>query len=396
MAEQAINPQGNPAGDAGARSEEVTEADLAGPGGRRSRPPPPMSIVFFNPQGFFRWCADTFYYLRYTRYLVAPLAVFGLLIWYHEWYTMEDNLTRVTRSFGFLGSMLIGLFACNFLSRITSGTAMAMAEVDSQQFGMRLLMGLVPRFFIDRSGIKTLNYKGQRRQYSVALLTRLAVFGVGLLIWAMSRRSGSGSADFALAVGMSGFMSFLFTANPLWFADGGMWLSAYFERNKLRTEAFQVVGMVLRRRPLPSSLRRREAVALFVYAMACVVFTAVIAALVIWVLATALEAQFRGTGVVIFCIILAIAILSLVSLGRRGGKKPGQKRGQTRDQQKDQQGAGRPGPKAGQNARQGRGQRPGQKPGQKPGQNRGQKQGQRPGQMPRQAGPGRRQDRPRR
>lgn len=296
---------------------------------QKKRPAPPLSIVFFDPGGMFRQLARSFGWLRFTRYLVWPLAIFAIIICLQDWYALQDNLTRMSRSLGFLGGMLIGLIFCNLFSRFTSGTAMSMAEVDSTQFGVRLLMGLVPRFFIDRSGIKRLNFYGQRRQYSVALLTRLAVFGIGMTIWGMTRRSGTGSADFAMAIGSSGFMSFLFTANPLWFADGGMWMSAYFKRKNLRSEAFQVVGMVLRRRPLPSSLNRSEATALFFYAVACVVFTAAIALMIIFIIATALEAQLRGTGVVIFCIVLAIAILSLVSLfkGRRGRARGPKKRG---------------------------------------------------------------------
>lgn len=276
----------------------------------------------FNPAGLYRVGAAFLGPFWWMRYVAMVMALFSAVIALQDWYALQTHIDRVFFSVTFFQKLLMSLFTANLLSKLMVGVAMAMYGVESRLFGIRLMFGFLPRFFTDRSGIRSQSFPRQRKLYSVPLLTKLTLFGFGIFFWAMLRRNGSGAADLALSLGVVGFGSFIFTANPLWRADGYRWMAACFERPDLQKEAFRVLGMVLRRRPLPSALGRAEAAVLFLYGAACIIFTALIVYIVLSALASALEAELQGTGVLIFCILLAMLTLFLLSLRQR---KPGSK-----------------------------------------------------------------------
>ena len=302
----------------------ISEGQGPGAGDDPVRRKVPLGITLFDPLRMFTLFVALFGWLRFLKYTVWPFAIFAGMVAIQEWYVMLAHIDRIFLSLNFAQQLIMGLIANNLLSKLTGGTSMLMHGIETRQFGIKLMFGVLPRFFIDRSGIKKLNFKGQRACYAVPLMTKLFVCGFSIFMWAMIRRSGSGAADFFLAIGTGGLMAFLFTANPLWPADGSKWLSAYFKRNNLRNDAFRVMGMVVQRRPLPKGLSASEAWALGLYALATIVFTAVLVYLLLSIAFKILEAEYQGTGVVMFCILLAMVILYIViSLQKKqaGGAK---------------------------------------------------------------------------
>ncbi len=252
--------------------------------------------------------------LGFLKYAILPLAVFASFLSIQEWYPMQAQFGRVMLSMSFIQGILLGLFTNNLLSKVMLGIAMSAHGIPARQFGIRLMLGFIPRFYVQRSQIRELNLVGQRACYAVPLLTKLALYGIGIVMWSMIRRSGTGASDAFLALGMVGFSGFLFTANPLFPADGQRWLAAVLRRPNIRRQSFQVLGMVLRRRPLPAAMNRAEAWAMAIYAIASVGFTAFLLYMIMSAVAVGLEAQFHGAGVVLFSILLAMLALFLVSM----------------------------------------------------------------------------------
>ncbi|MHC0053387.1 HlyD family secretion protein [Actibacterium sp. D379-3] len=260
--------------------------------------------------------------LRFVTWLIWPSAILAGFAAAFNWYDLSDHIDRVFLSIGFFQNLLIGMLTANLFSKIMLGTTMAFYRADSTQFGIRLLFGVIPRFFIQRGPIRELSFKAQRACYSAPLLTKLSMFSGGLLLWLMLSRSGSGAADMFLAVAVGGFGSFLFTLNPLWPADGYRWLAAFLKRPTLRQQSLRLTAMILTGKRIPAGLSRGEAWALVGYAVLSAGFTAFLIYLVLRGIAFALEAQLRGTGVVIFCIILAMVTLFLISLRSRKSSRP--------------------------------------------------------------------------
>lgn len=293
------------------------------PGSWRGRPP--RSLRLGNPARVFRFLADVLAPLRPLRFAVLPLAAvagYGALF---NIYGLEAHMARIALTLSFLQNLIIGMLTANLLGKVAQGMAMARNGADTDEFGFRLAFGVLPKFYIFKGPIADLDFRAQRDCYAAPLLFRLGMFVTGILAWVITRQSGSGIGDVALALAMVGLSSFLFTANPLFPADGYRWLAAWLERPRLRQDGLKILGLLVTFRKIPADLPRREFWLLLVYAVFSLAFTAFIILSILFSLAFVLEAQLRGTGVVLFCIILSAVVTFLVSLveKRRSGRARG-------------------------------------------------------------------------
>lgn len=282
----------------------------------------PYTWVWFNPARMFRFLADNLSPVRWLAKLIWPFAAFAGIAAAFSWYDMLAHIDRVLFKLVFWESMLASMLTSNLASKLAVGIVMGQYRGDPQEFGLTLRFGLIPRFYVDRSPIRKLGLQQQKTCYASTLLAKVVLFAVGMLGWAIVRRSGSGVSDVLLALGISGFGSFLFVANPLLPLDGSNWLCAALRKPTLHRDSFRLTYMLATRRPTPSGLEPRAKMVMVSYALASIAFTAVLLYSVLSVLASTLEAQFQGAGVLIFCFLLASAIQFLIS--RKNWRKPSQ------------------------------------------------------------------------
>ncbi|MEM1429113.1 MAG: efflux RND transporter periplasmic adaptor subunit [Pseudomonadota bacterium] len=273
----------------------------------------PFSITLFNPSGFFMVAAAFLSPLRYVRFLIVPLALLSCLVAAFNWYDLQDHIERVLKSLGFWQGLAVSMLSANLFSRLVLGTVMASYDAPPQQFRIRLMLGILPRFSVDRRPIRSLGRAEQRVCYMATILARLFLFGIGIFAWNMLRRSGSGAAEFFLALGILGGTSFVFVSNPLWPADGYNWLANKVNRPRLRQSAFKLLTQVVSGRGVPTALDRRETSILLLFAVGCIVFTTLLLYGILSAAALALERRFQGNGVLMFCLILAMMVLYMVS-----------------------------------------------------------------------------------
>lgn len=274
----------------------------------------PLAVTFFDPYGPFCLLGDFLGPVAFIRYLAIPFALFGIMIAVSDWYDLLAHMERIGFSFSFVQMFLIGLLTVNLLSKVMAGTAMARRGVASRQFGMRLQFGVLLKFFTDRAPTKRLIPSEQRAVDAIPLLTKLLLFALALSIWAIRRRDGGALPDLSLAIAASSFAAFLFTANPLFPADGYKWLSSYLGRPNLRADSLRILAMILRRRPLPSALTRKDLWMHVIFGVATIAFSAFLLYLIITVVLLGLEAEYDGLGVFYFCIMIAMVALFFISL----------------------------------------------------------------------------------
>lgn len=301
----------------------MTATDLSA---RRDRKPP-LSVIFGNPARFLTLVSIIWVEIRWLRLLVFPLVAVAATAMIVNLHVLTDSMTRVFTSMSFLQSMVFGLLTTNLLGRLSKGVAMAGYGLPPHQFGIRLLFGLIPRFYIPSRAVRTLPFPQQRRCYAAPMLTRLTIFAVGILGWLALRRGGSNLADLALAFGMTGLTVFLFTANPIWRADGYRWITAVLRIPNLAEQAFQLLRFLLTGRKRPEAMPPGRAKLLVGYAIVSVVYMSVFIWMVLSSAAIALEAEFGGSGVVMFCLLIGIVALYFSAMRSRR-KNRGQRRTQ--------------------------------------------------------------------
>lgn len=288
---------------------------------------PPLSIRLGNPAGVFRLLADVLAPLRPLRYLILPL---GLISGYGALFNMlelEAHMMRIALTLSFAQSLIMTMLTANLLGKTAQGIAMARHNADTHEFGVRLAFGVLPKFYILKGPIADLGFAEQRACYAAPLVFRFGMFVIGILMWITLGRTGSGAADVALAIGVAGLSSLLFTANPLLPADGYCWLTAWLERPRLRQDGLKILRMILTFRRMPPDLPRREFWLLLLYAISSLAFTAFVFLSIIFAVAFALELQLRGTGVILFCILMSGFVAFLLSFLEKRGKRRGKRKG---------------------------------------------------------------------
>jgi hypothetical protein len=268
---------------------------------------PPLSLRFGNPARLFRAWAAFLAPVAFLRHLVPPVIAVATVALIFNWSAYQAHLARVGLTMSFVQSFILGLLVTNLLAKLVQGTAMARNGTACDEIGGRLAFGIIPKFYIFKGAIRTLDTRGQCACYAAPLLFRLTVFGTGILVWIMLLSSGSGLADYALSLGTAGLSSFIFTANPLFVADGYQWFAARLEQPKLRNHAFKLIGLVFTFRRVPPELPRWTFWLLLLFGLGSIIYTVVLLVWIVSGIAFMLEADLRGTGVVIFCILLVVA-----------------------------------------------------------------------------------------
>ncbi len=274
----------------------------------------PFVRILFDPSSLFRAIAGFLHPLSPLRFLILPAAAFAAFAALQNWHDLSAHIVRITPSITFFQHLFLSLFTVNLMKNVMTGATMSHFGVGPKAFGVQLFLGVLPRFYVPVKDAKHLEYRAQRICYSAPLLTQLLFFSTGILAWEALRHSGAGAADLMLVIGLSAFVAFLITANPLWpAASGYRWLSAFFKRPELRAHALRLLYLLASGEPAPSRLRAAETTGLLLFAILMIVYNIIFAYVLISTGAIILEKEFRGAGVIILCILLTSAMFFLAT-----------------------------------------------------------------------------------
>ena len=285
------------------------------------------SLTLFNPTQLLKLLYILGYPFQLLHPLVIPVVLMAGLTMLQNWPALAVDLKVILSSYATLTMVLIGLFTVNLASRLAQGVAIVGHGGKVPGLGLMLVFGFLPRFFVDLSGVPQLDRRGQLWAHGAPLLARLWMFAGGVLIWAITRDSGSWLAQMALIVGQFGLGMFLVTALPLVPADGMRWISTYLNEPKLVPKAWAALRHVATGRPLPPMIARADLWPLALFGIGTVL-TSVAAALGIAILgALTLETELGGLGVIVFLGLVASFLLWLVAMRASIGRRAAQMRG---------------------------------------------------------------------
>lgn len=297
------------------RALEATDPDAAealdtvpGTGiGQGRVPRQPARWTLFNPNRVLGGLAVVSRPFRHAVWLLPVLVPLAVLTLLNHQSDFDADIARAFSSLSVGLTLLLSLFLVNLTSKVLQGTVCRGFGGDMHEFGIRLAFGLLPRFFVDKGQIRRLPRRARLWCYAAPLLMKLALFSVGVLAWVWLRPSGSVLSEFALILSQFGIAAFLFTANPLWRADGYLFLTTVYDQPRLRENAFALLRLWLTFKPAPAALSAGQRWALLSFATGIVLFTTVLVGAVLVKLAITLESELQGLGVLLF--LLAVALL---------------------------------------------------------------------------------------
>ncbi len=284
----------------------------------------PASLTLFDPTWLLRLLHVLFYPAKYLMWLLVPLVVLAGMTAAQNWTDLVADHLKISRHYAAITLLIIGFLTGNLASRMAQGVAIVAHGGKARSFGIMLVLGVVPRFFVDITGVATLDRRGQLWAYAAPILTRLALFAGGMLTWAITRESGAWLPLYALIVGQFGLVMFVLSAFPLLPGDGQRWLSVYLDEPRLVPKAGAALRHLVTGAPLPPLMDRRDIWPLALFAMGTILSMVAVVLTVGLQLGIWLEAEMAGAGVSLFLLLVAgfltWLIILRVTIGRRMGR----------------------------------------------------------------------------
>lgn len=284
----------------------------------------PASLTLFDPTWLLRLLHVLFYPAKYLMWLVVPLVVLAGMTAAQNWHDLVADHMKIARHYAAITLLIIGFLTGNLASRLAQGVAIVAHGGKVQSFGIMLVLGVVPRFFVDITGVAALDRRGQLWAYAAPILARLALFAGGMLTWAIARENGVWLPLYTLIVAQFGLVMFVFSAFPLLPGDGQRWLSVYLDEPRLVPKAGAALRHLLTGAPLPPLMDRRDIWPLALFALGTIISLAAVVLAVGLQLAIWFEAEMAGTGVSLFLLLVAAFLTWLVilriTIGRRMGR----------------------------------------------------------------------------
>lgn len=282
---------------------------------------PDLTWKWFDPNDIFYTLSQILSPLRYMAYIVPLIVLAGILVISSNHPYFIHDLFYFRLPLNFLQVVVFSMFTVNLLTQVSRGIICRGYGMNVHSFGIRLILGLIPRFGVHTDGISRLSKRQQISVHAAPLLIRLTMFGVFSVIWAMTRSNGTQMAYASLMIATVSFVSFVLSANPLINANGYKILTVYFENPNLRRDAYQAF---LKR---PGSGRKQtpddDLFALKLYAFASISFWVLFIGGLFYLGAKWLEIRFHGTGMFLF---LTLCLYFVLSFQRRIKKKRANRR----------------------------------------------------------------------
>jgi len=227
-------------------------------------------LYLFNPENLLTKVVfklnNILLLLKLSAWLLIPGLPLAAITFFTNQELIQEDISKRAYPLSYLGSLLFTLIIANLFSRVVQAIVCTYFGGKVTEFGIRLNFGIIPRVYIDKTGINQLNRQGKLWTYGSSLIFRLILFVVGVFIWYLFRGTGTQLSLWAILIIQTGLIGFLLVSLPIYSSDGYQWFVTYFNLPPtLWKRAFQVLKRTIERKPLPSTISQQERVALVVY-----------------------------------------------------------------------------------------------------------------------------------
>lgn len=298
-------------GDFGGQSGVQSPGPEAGalPSAGPAAGPRGFSLRLFDPTSFLDLVAGLFGFLRHAPALLVPGAIFACLILASSQVALATDLRAIELSFPTAVKLLAAIMFVSFIAKLAQGAVARRFGAEVKEFGIRLALGVVPQFHVDRGGVGLLTKRERLWVLAAPLLARLSLFIAGAFVWIIFRQTSDTIGDAAFFVGQVGFWSLIVTAIPLLPTDGYLWFSTLVDRPDILDRSARVIEMRLKGQRLPDALSvaDRRLLTLFGGAALLVVGAGLSVAVIMG--GAFLERRLGGVGVAFLLVIIAVGFM---------------------------------------------------------------------------------------
>jgi putative peptide zinc metalloprotease protein len=297
-----------------------------------------LALSLFRPHGFCAFLAGALRPFRLLLLAMPLLAGVGVATVINNFPAFVDDIAQYRSPVSLIVRILFSFLTVNLVTEFARGVIAAGLHGEARMFGVRMVLGVVPRFHMSVGNIANFSRRDILWMYGGPILVRTVLFGVGIVAWWATRDSGTLAPAFAIMLSAVAVIALVFSCNPLApNNDGYHVLAAMLQMPDLRKRANKSLISKFRKGIESDSDADR---ALRAYAMGSLIFLFVLLGVALWLVAHWLELNYQGTGVVIFLGLLLYMVLYMRGQIREQRQRVFQQRSEQRAEQRRRQMAG--------------------------------------------------------
>lgn len=252
-------------------------------------------IPLFNPNALLATIGRLFHPIHWLVYLTPLFLLLALNTVVRNFHLFQADIIALWAPLTLVQHLIFSLFTVNLLSKVAAGATCRYYGKEVKSFGIILILGIMPRFYVDIHQANELPRHQRTWVYGSALIAKLLIFCGGIFLWDVSRNSASVLPLLALSLSMTTIVSFIITANPLTSSDGYRVLTNILNERNLLPKAYSALFNLLR-----GQRQERLNLHLILYALASIAYTLLIAGLILYMLASSLVGSLKGLGMLLF------------------------------------------------------------------------------------------------
>lgn len=266
-------------------------------------------IPLFRPAPLLRLLQPLFRLAVIAAIALPALVVVAAFTTVRDWTEIVSGFTAVHRDFDLFTFLVFGLLTVNLASAAAHAAAVHAMGGTVEAVALRFYFGVIPRLTLWLDDTEKLSRRQAIWTHAAPLLTRLFLASAGIVVWDATRYLGGSLNQMILAVAVTAFVSFLIAACPLLKGSGYLVLAEFLDEPNLRAKAMRALLNVFNRNHYQVVDER----ILVAYALASLLFAALLLVGVLLVLQERLVSGFDATGYTVVAGIVALLVWRVVS-----------------------------------------------------------------------------------
>jgi putative peptide zinc metalloprotease protein len=269
-----------------------------------------LNWTWFNPNDLFLTLSRLLSPLRYVLYVLPVMVVIAIFVIFNNAHDLVLDHMQYRKPLNLLQVFVFGMFTVNLLTQGGRGIICRGLGLNVDGFGIRMILGILPRFGVHVRDVSRLDRKTQMWAHASPFLIRLSVFSFCTVLWIATRTNGTTLPLVFLMMASIAAFSFVIGSNPLIKTVGYKFLITWLEIPNLRKRAKR--ALFSKFRGGKGARSSEDSFALRAYAISGLLFWILILGFLWSIAARWLETNFQGTGVVIFLLVFSYFVLRMM------------------------------------------------------------------------------------
>lgn len=272
-------------------------------------------IAIHLPTRWLLWAGRLLNWSLHARWRMAALGVALLCLSvgvYNNRVEVWVDLQRLVGPWAIVQVAVAGFFSVNLFGQMARAAEYLRRVGTMPAFGITFMLRVIPRFYADVSPVvanhdQRFETRDRMAVLGCSLVAMLSLLVLATLSWFVSRQSASHLPLLYAGVGVLSAWVFLLRLNPMSRHEGYQLLATWLDTPDLRDVAIASLlgrGRIWRRLK-PSGV---STTAIRLYALAVVVWIAVVAWVLFHLVGVWLEREWAGLGVVLFLVLCGVAM----------------------------------------------------------------------------------------